>query len=571
MKRHACTLIILSLLVFSKGQSQPEKIDSAAVAAIKAEGLERSQIMPMLSELCDVHSPRLTWSPEYRRAADWVAGKFKSMGIPKVTFDNHPPLGKGWSLKNLSAMVTAPVAFPVIAYPAAWSPGFKEKEAELISLEASTPEELSAYKGKLKGKFVLLSEPLAVRSHFTPEAVRLSDSALLRMANADQQPGRGGPRRFPRFDRLSARNIDSALSALAQNFPDMDTAAMRERWMDSQMTPKKLTFAQQEGALAVITPGRGDDGTVLVQSASVPQPSGTPRAQRIQAYDPAAPPIVPQVTFAAEHYNRLYRMLKQGEKVRLEMELLVETTKADSGVNIVAEIPGTDLADEIVMMGGHFDTWHAGTGATDNNSGTAVCMEAARILTVLAHDGLRTRRTIRIGLWSGEEQGLYGSREYVSEMLAQREGESTPAFMGGGPPASLTKRPAYDRFSVYFNHDNGTGRIRGIYLQGNEAARPFFRSVFTAFGDPTAQTITIQNTGGTDHQSFDGVGLPAFQFIQDPIDYDSRTHHYNMDVYDRLQPDDMKQAATIMALCAYAAANRDEKLPRKPLAGPGPR
>jgi hypothetical protein len=359
------------------------------------------------------------------------------------------------------------------------------------------------------------------------------------------------------------------LGAYKQANPDADTAALRARYTEMQVGPRKLAFVQEEGALAAISGGRGDGGTMIVQSASVPQaPNATP-GQRVSVYDPKAPQTVPQVVFAAEHYNRIVRMLRRGEKVELEMEVAVEFAKADSGFNIIAEIPGTDLKDEIVMVGGHFDTWHAGTGTTDNNTGTAVGMETMRILKILADKhGLKPRRTVRLGLWGAEEQGLIGSREYVSQEFAKRgEGEQGSGMFGGGG-GELIKTAAYEKFSVYFNHDNGAGRFRGIYLQGNEAARPIFRSWFTAFGDPTAQTITAQNTGGTDHQSFDGAGLPGFQFIQDPLEYDTRTHHYNMDVFERALPEDMKQAATIMAFFVYSAATRDGLFPRKPAALP---
>ncbi len=547
-------------------RAQGEKIDTAAVVLIKAEGLQNSQVMELLSSLCDVYSPRLSWSPEYRRGADWVSRKLKEWGIQNVSYDYWAPVGKGWSLKNFSAMVTAPVPFPVIAYPAAWSPGFSEKEAEVVFLDARTTEDLEKYRGKLKGKFVLVSDSVDVQTRFEPLATRLADSALLRMANADLQSGRRGGRRGPRPDRLNAQNLDSAIAAAAQMFPDADTSAIRSRYTRMWMGPRKMEFAQKEGAIAVISTGSGDGGAVLVQAASVPRPAGTPPGPRINPYDPKVPEIIPQVSFAAEHYNRIVRMLRQGEKVKLEMELQVTTTKADSGFNIIAEIPGTDLKEEVVLIGAHFDTWHGGTGATDDNTGTGACMEAMRILQVLSEKhGLKPRRTIRIGLWGAEEQGLIGSREYVAQTYARRDSGSGSPFSGGGG-GEITKTAQYENLSVYFNHDNGTGRIRGIYLQGNEAARPIFRSLFTAFGDPAAQTITIQNTGGTDHQSFDGVGLPGFQFIQDPIDYDTRTHHYTTDLYERIQEPDMKQAATLMALFAYHAATRDARFPRKPMA-----
>ncbi len=558
------TVVTLSMPLLA----QQEKVDTVALGLIKEEGLKNSQVMDILGSLCDVYGPRLAWSPEYRRAAEWVTGKLKGWGITNVRFDAWAPLGKGWTLENFSAVVTAPVPYPVIAYPAAWSPGFKEKEADVVYLDAKRAEDLEKYRGKLKGKYVLLSEPMNLRARFDPVAIRLADSVLLRMANADMQSPRG--RRGPRFPRMDARNIDSVLTAIHDMNPDADTSAMRQRFLEMQNAPRKLEFAQKEGAIAAITAGRGDDGTVLVQAASVPQPEQAAPGQRLGPYDPRAPETIPQVVFAAEHYNRMVRMLQRGEKVRLEMELTVATTKADSGFNIIAEIPGTDLKDQVVMIGAHFDSWHSGTGATDDGTGTAACLEAMRILQVLSEkQGLRPRRTIRMGLWGAEEEGLIGSREYVSEVFARREGEQGAAFFGGGGGGGeLKKTPAYDKFSVYFNHDNGTGRIRGIYLQGDEETREIFRRWFSAFADPTAQTITIQNTGGTDHQSFDRVGLPGFQFIQDPVEYDTRTHHYNMDVFDRVQGPDMKQAATIMAFFAYQAAMRDAQFPRKPMQAP---
>jgi carboxypeptidase Q len=564
----AALAIVLSLHAYG----QQEKIDTAVVAKIKAEGFRNSQVMDLLSSLCDVYGPRLSWSPEYRRGAEWVSRRLREWGIANVSYDHWTPTGKGWTLKNFSSMVTAPVPYPLIAYPAAWSPGLKEKEAEVVHLDAGKPDDLEAYRGKLKGRFVLISDPVVLKPHFEATATRLADSVLLRMANADLQTGRRGGRRGPGFNRLTPQNIDSMITAAIAMFPDADTAAMRRRVIGMQMGPLKLSFAMQEGALAVLSAGGGDDGTVLVQAASLPRGTETPGSQRMGVYDPKAPETIAQVVVAAEHYNRMIRMLRKGERVSMEMEIQAAFTKADSGFNIIAEIPGTDLKDEVVMLGAHFDTWHAGTGATDDNTGTAACMEAMRILQVLSEkQGLKPRRTIRLGLWGAEEQGLIGSREYVAETFARRDSASSAGSAFGGPPGEITKLAAYEKLSVYFNHDNGSGRIRGIYLQGNEATRPIFRSWLTAYGDPTAQTITIQNTGGTDHQSFDGVGLPGFQFIQDPLDYESRTHHYNMDVYERIQEEDMKQASSILAFFVYNAATRDARFPRKPLSAPGAR
>jgi Zn-dependent M28 family amino/carboxypeptidase len=284
------------------------------------------------------------------------------------------------------------------------------------------------------------------------------------------------------------------------------------------------------------------------------------------AYAKDAPPAIPQVVLSSDYYNRIVRMVTKGVPVKLEVGVTAKFYDDDlMGYNVIAEIPGTDLKDEIVMVGAHYDSWHPSTGATDNAAGSAVCMEAMRIIQTL---GLKPRRTIRIGLWSGEEQGLLGSRAHVAQHYGSRSfGQAGGGGGGGGGGGQLGRielKPDHAKFSAYFNLDNGTGKIRGIYLQGNEACRPIFRAWLAPFKELGAATITSSNTGGTDHQSFDGVGLPGFQFIQDPIEYDTRTHHTNIDNMDRLIEDDLKQASTIMAAFAYNAAMRDEKLPRKP-------
>jgi carboxypeptidase Q len=566
MKRFIPILSLLVPMFMVSAQPQgSEKIDTVALNHIKDEGLTNSKVMDFLEQLCDSYGPRLAWSPEYKRSGDWAAKKLRDMGLENVRFDRWAPLGKGWSLRNFSAMVTSPVRFPVVAYPAAWSPGFSEKETDVVYLDVKNESDFEKYKGKLKGKYVLISEPVEVKAHWDPQAQRLADSLLLKMANADVQRQRRG-RRTP-FARFRTMSPDSALAAMREIDPSVDSASFVARLMEMRVAPKKLAFCQDEDALAAISGGRGDGGSILVQSASIPSSAPpAPNAPRVNIYDANAPDVIPQVVFSSEQYNRLVRMIKRGERVRLEMELDVATTKADSGFNIIGEIPGTDLKNEIVMMGGHFDSWHGGTGATDDGTGVAACVEAMRILKVMIDKyGLHPRRTIRIGLWGAEEEGLIGSREYVSEVFGRREGgEGGGPFGGGGGGGELKKGPEYENLSAYFNHDNGGGRLRGIYLQGNEAARPIFRSWLSAFNDPTAQTITIQNTGGTDHQSFDGVNLPGFQFIQDPMEYDARTHHYTSDVYERVMPEDMKQAATLIAFFAYNAATRDAKFPRKP-------
>jgi Zn-dependent M28 family amino/carboxypeptidase len=280
---------------------------------------------------------------------------------------------------------------------------------------------------------------------------------------------------------------------------------------------------------------------------------------------------------AVEHYNRVVRMLQKEAPVELEIDIASRYHADDlMSYNVVAEISGGDLKDELVMLGAHFDSWHSGTGATDNAVGCGVALEAVRILKAL---GVTPRRTVRIALWTGEEQGLLGSKAYVAEHFGKAitppgGSRGSRGSRGDGKTASQPQRPtkyelkpAHERFCAYFNLDNGTGKIRGVYLQGNEAVRPIFRAWLAPFADMGALTLSPNNTGGTDHLSYDAVGLPGFQFIQDPLEYDTRTHHSNMDVFDRVQADDMQQASIIMASFVYHAAMREEKLPRKPLVG----
>ena len=276
--------------------------------------------------------------------------------------------------------------------------------------------------------------------------------------------------------------------------------------------------------------------------------------------------MVPQMTVATEDYNRLVRMIQAGEKVQMTVDLAVQYHDEDTnGYNTVAEIPGSDLKDEVVMVGGYMDSWHAGTGATDNGAGVAVAMEAATNHSMAL--GLKPRRTIRVALWSGEEEGLFGSSNYVKNHFGEMKngGNIFGIPQPNQPKPELIKGADYDKLSAYYNLDNGTGKIRGVYMQGNSAVAPIFRQWLAPFGEMGASTLTMQNTGGTDHLSFDRIGLPGFQFIQDEIEYSSRTHHSNEDVYDRIQPEDMKQAATIMAAFIYQTAMMDEKMPRKPM------
>jgi len=529
----------------------PAKDPNDPIERIKDEGMNRSQVMQTLSYLSDVIGPRLTASPGMKRSNEWTRDQLTKWGLQNAHLEAWGPFGRGWSLKRFSAQVSEPLSIPLIAYPKAWSPGTTGPlTAEVVYVDAKDVADLQRFRGKLKGAIVLTGKMREVKAQFEAMGTRRDEKDLLSLADAPE-PRQGAGRRFTPEQRA------------AQAF-----------------TCRKYQFFHDESAALLIDASRlGDGGTIFVQSSTVPQPCvenpfGPNAPRQIQAYDKTTPKIIPQLVLAVEHYNRIARMIEAGEKVKMTVDLAVEWQDADSmGYNTIAEIPGSDLKDEVIMLGGHMDSWHAGTGATDNGAGVAVAMEAVRIIQAL---NLKPRRTIRIALWTGEEQGLLGSKAYVAEHFGKIE---TPAAVAGAPaspvpapspspaPGVLVTKPEYEKFSSYFNLDNGTGKIRGVYLQGNEAVRRLFRQWLMPFRDLGAATLSISNTGGTDHLSFDAIGLPGFQFIQDEIEYDTRTHHSNQDVFDRIQADDMRQAATIMAAFIYNAATRDEKLPRKPLAG----
>jgi len=494
--------VILPVAVHAQSQA-----DLNAIYKIKDIGFNHSQVMDIMSYLTDVYGPRLTNSPDMRAAAQWTEGEMKKWGLANVHTEPWK-FGRGWSNERFSAMMTAPRPYILIAYPLAWTPGTNGPvTAQAVYAPIESEADFDKYRGKLKGKFVLTQVPPDDPAHYDAQAHRYTDAELEAMSEEPIPTGRNADR-FARF---------RALFALQQ---------------------KICAFLAEEGVAGWVEASRGDDGTVYVQSGG--------------SYEPNGPPAPPSFMLASECYGRIYRILQKNIPVTLRINAQNKFYDDDlNSFNIIGEIPGTDKADEVVMIGAHFDSWHAGTGATDNGAGDGVMLEAMRILKA---SGLKMRRTVRIGLWTGEEEGLLGSRAYVKDHF--------------GDPTTMQLKPEQEKLDAYYNVDNGSGKIRGIYLQGNEAVAPLFEKWMAPFHNLGMTTLTIRNTGGTDHLSFNAVGIPGFQFIQDPIEYETRTHHSNMDVYERLQEPDMKQMAVIVASFVYLTANRDEMIPRKPLPPP---
>jgi len=531
-----------------------EKVDVATIERIKSEEMNHSHVMDIMSWLSDVYGPRLTWSPNLMKARDWTMGQMKSWGLANVhaeTWSNPP--GLGWENEKFSMMATSPVPFIVEAVPQAWSAGTKGTvTGPAIFVQAGCTDELKQqYAGKLKNAFILAAPPLnRPVNAFNATATRYSDSALTTMANATPNAGGG---RGGRGGRGGAGNAP-ALSAVCRAQASRDSAAAVAagrggrggfgggRGGLNMGDTTTLRWLEQQGVAALLL---GDASHV---GGDIGTNNGASRNMNA--------PHVPTVHVAQESYGRIARILEKKVPVTLELDMQNKFIPATtSSFNIIGEIPGTDpkLKDEVVMIGAHFDSWHSGTGATDNGAGSGVMLEAMRLLKSL---NLQPRRTIRIALWTGEEQGLLGSRAYVNE------------HFGTADSTGFHAKPEQAKLAAYFNVDNGSGKIRGVYLQGIDAERPIFDAWMGPFKDMGMKTLTINNTGGTDHLSYIGVGLPGFQFIQDPLDYGNVTHHTNQDVYERLQPDDMKFNSAVVASFAWQAAQRDEKLPRPPEPGP---
>ena len=509
-----------------------EKLDLETISRIRYEGFRNSKVMELASGLMDSIGERLTGSPNMKKANEWTRDQLTAMGLSNAHLESWGPFGRGWANQSISVRMTSPDIFPLIAYPQAWTPGTNGVvQGKCIRVSIEDKKDFDKYKGKLAGMILIFGPDAEVKPITEAPFRRLSDEDLAKIGEY-QVPSERPPFRFADF-------------------------------LKRQEFIKELNqFLAEEKVLAVIDHSRGTagGGTVFVQSGG--------------SYKPGESASIPKITVAAEHWARIARLLQQKKDVTLELN--VQNTFYDDDpmqYDTIAEIPGGDKKDEIVMLGAHLDSWHSGTGATDNGAGTVVMMEAVRILKAL---DLKPRRTIRIGLWSGEEQGLLGSQHYVEQHFGSRPPMEEPGMKGmptllrreAGP---VSVKPEQAKVSAYFNVDNGSGKIRGVYMQENEAVAPIFEVWMKPFKDLGMTTLTMRNTGGTDHLSFDAVGIPGFQFIQDPIEYDTRTHHSNMDVYDRLQPDDLKQAAVIVASFVYEAAMRDQMFPRKPIEKPLPK
>jgi hypothetical protein len=521
MQRRAILLLLVLCSIDIWAQSPQngsgERIDLIALGRIRDAALNQSHVLDTVGYLNDVIGPRLTNSPNLRQAQAFAVERLKSWGLSNVHVEPWGPFGRGWTLEGFSANVTAPAFSPLIAFPKAWSPGTNGTvRGPAIYLDAATPADLERFRGKLRGRIVLISPARTLDPLFDPPSHRLSAEELRALADA---PLPGVP---PPFQLSAAQRAANELSI--------------QKWL----------LVRDEGAAVVLQPSARDAGTVYVTSATTPYTADTPAANRAPAWDLRRPVVVPQVVVAAEHYNRIVRQLARGIPVELEVNIAARFHDDNpmSG-NVIAEIPGTDLTDEVVMIGGSLDSWHAGTGATDNSGGAGVAMEVVRVIQSL---GLHPRRTVRVALWSAEEQGTLGSKAYAAAHFGDHAGAE------------------YKNFAGYFNLDYGTGRIRGIYAQANAAARPIFAQWLAPLADLGAATVSLQNIGATDHIPFDDAGLPSFQFIRDYMEgTNTRAAHTNMDTLDHVIGDDLKQSAAVAASVVYSLSMRDQKLPRKPI------
>jgi len=512
MKKLVFMLFVLSGLTL---QAQKNNADSAIMTSIKREALKNSKSSEILTKLCDDFGPRVMWSPEYTKALDWVSIKLKEWNLQNVNTEGIDLVGKCWSMKKYFAHITEPFFMPLIAYPKVWSPSTNGViECEVIYLDAKSESDFEKYKGKMKGKIILITEPFG-EEPYKILVSRYADSTLQRMEN---------------------------ITLLSKE--EKENNAKRKEEMDAQMLSyfnfltQKVAFCKREGALLLLDHGLKYYGITQVWGATMITQAKDEVDFLIKlASLPDTPETVPQMSVSLEQYCHLVRLCKKGTPVKIQGNVDVQFKEPQQGFNLIAEIPGTDLKSEVVMIGAHIDSYHVGLSAADNTVGVVTCMEAMRILQ---KSGVKPRRTIRIGLWAGEEEGYLGSSAYIKNH-----------FTNG-------KETCY----AYFNMDNGAGRFRGVYAQENEGAKKVFKEWMNIINDPKFKTVDLSEAENTDHVSFDKAGIPGFQFIQDELDY-YKIYHTNADMMERVPRDDMKQNAYYMAMFAYLAAMRDGKFPPK--------
>ncbi len=504
--------------------------DLEVISKIRDEGFNHSQVMNTLRHLTDQIGPRLTGSPAMTEANNWTRDQLTAWGLENASLEGFD-FGPGWTWESVDVRMTAPRTDELYALPIAWYPGTNAAvEGEVIYAPMSSKDDFEKYKGKLKGKIVLVD---AVRPYRDPTEMNAEDR---REANEPI-------RRYTEDELEDVARFDVPTEGPGDDF-----------WVAYKSWGYYLTdFLEEEGAIALVR--RSPRRNMLIDATGY---------QHLEGQQPG----IPGVRMASEHYDRAVRLLDADKPVSMSLNVKASYHADDmQSYSTLAEIPGQGRKPELVMLGGHLDSWFMGDGAVDNGAGVAVAMEAVRILKAI---GVKPKRTIRIGLWGGEEQGYYGSYQYVKNHLATRPAKEDEALKYMEPYTKefgmfpIAKKPDFDRFSAYFNLDNGSGRIRGVYAEGNAAAAAIFTEWLKPFHDLGADTVTMNDTGGTDHEVFDDIGLPGFQFIQDPLDYDSRLHHTTVDTYDHAFEKDLKQAAVIMASFVYNAAMRDERFPREP-------
>jgi carboxypeptidase Q len=527
-KRLLCATVLIfgtcvSVTNLASQDAAKDRPDPGMLSAIRAEELNHSKVMDHAGWIADVFGPRVTGSENLEKAAQWAQEQMKSWGLVNI-HEERFPFGKGWELQHFDANLVEPNYQPLIGFPKSFTPGTKGRvTGEVVRVKVESEDDFAKYRGKLQGKIIVRQPVREVRllegtvvQRWTPDLIKEAESTPL------VGPSAGGA--GPAVARAAEFNAKAEAFFIQEG-----VVAELDRGVDAYLVrgDNQMSWMTQ----------RTDGGTIFVQA-------GGP-------FDSAkAGSVLPQVTLAVEHYNRILRIMEKGIPVRVELDIAAsfrdEIAGHENGFNVIGEIPGTDLANEVVMLGAHLDSHQSATGATDNAAGVAVMMEVMRILKAV---GAKPRRTIRVALWGGEEEGELGSKAYVRSHFYNT--------------SNNTALPDYKKLSAYYNLDNGTGKICGIWIQGNFAAEPLFRSWFGSLKDLGVTAIAPRSVAGSDYSQFDDVGLPGFQFMQDRLEYNSRTHHSNMDTVDRLQRDDLAQMAIVVATFAYNTAMQQEMIPRK--------